>query len=70
MSVDPIKPEADERIDVHDDADVARWASRLCISPGELREAVAKVGSSATDVKRHLLTALLRSAKRRGDKHS
>jgi hypothetical protein len=70
MGTDPTKPEADERIDIHDDAQVARWAGRLCISPEELREAVAKVGSSVVDVKRHLLTALLRSGKKRGDPHS
>ena len=70
MTVDPTKPEADERIDIHDDAQVARWAGRLCISPEELRKAVAKVGSSVVDVKRHLLTALLRSGKKRGDPHS
>ena len=70
MTADPKKPEADERIDVNDDAEVARWASRLCISPEELREAVAKVGSSVVEVKRHVLTALLRSGKKRGDTHS
>jgi hypothetical protein len=70
MTAEPTKPEGDERIDIHDDAQVARWAGRLCISPEELREAVAKVGSSVVDVKRHLLTVLLRSGKKRGDPHS
>jgi uncharacterized protein DUF3606 len=70
MGEDPTKPEADEHIDIHDDAAVGRWASRLCTTPEALREAVAKVGSSVAEVKRHLLTALLRSGKKPGDKHS
>ena len=55
----------DERIDLADEAALARWAERLCCSPEDLRRAVEEVGPRVGDVKRHLFAALLRRCFRR-----
>ncbi|RZI91906.1 MAG: DUF3606 domain-containing protein [Variovorax sp.] len=43
-----------DRIDVQSDAALAEWAKRLDVSPDQLKEAVAAVGDSASDVEMHL----------------
>jgi hypothetical protein len=50
----------DERINIDDDADVARWAETLCTSPEELLEAIRVVGSDVLRVKGHLFMMLVR----------
>lgn len=50
----------DDRIDIADEAALARWAERLCCSRDDLRRAVEAVGPRLGDVKRYLFDALLR----------
>jgi hypothetical protein len=70
MSHEPTKSqgEDDQHIAVNDDAQIARWAHRLCTSPENLRQAIAAVGPLLRDVKRYLFAALLRDTHRRRDK--
>ena len=55
----------DERINIDDDADVARWAETLCTSPEALLEAIRAVGSDVLRVKGHLFMMLVRQHNRR-----
>jgi Protein of unknown function (DUF3606). len=55
----------DERINIDDDADVARWVQALCTSREELLAAVGAVGSDVLRVKGHLFTILVRRQNRR-----
>jgi hypothetical protein len=55
----------DERINIDDDAGVARWAQALCTSPEELLAAVRTVGSDVLRVKGHLFMMLVRHHNRR-----
>lgn len=41
-------------IDVQDDAAVHAWAEKLDVSAAQIRDAVAAVGSNASDVEEHL----------------
>ncbi|MFL6573405.1 MAG: DUF3606 domain-containing protein [Burkholderiales bacterium] len=50
----------DERINIDDHADVARWAEALCTSPEELVAAVRVVGCDVRRVKGHLFMVLVR----------
>ena len=61
------RAENDQRINVNDDAEMARWANSLCTSEETLREAIAAVGPRLDDVKRYMFAALLRKASRSGD---
>ena len=45
-----------KRIDVNDPNEVRNWAKSLGVSAEKLKEAVAKVGSSAEKVRAHLET--------------
>jgi hypothetical protein len=53
----------DERIDIDDHADVARWAEALCTSPEEVVAAIRAVGCEVRRVKGHLFMALVRRQK-------
>jgi hypothetical protein len=55
---DPVE----DRVDLRNEADVERWAHRLCTSPAELRRAVEAVGPGVEAVKRYLLVSLVRQA--------
>ena len=57
--------EDDQRINVDNDAEMARWANSLCTSVETLRQAVAAAGPQLKDVKRYVFAALLREASRR-----
>jgi hypothetical protein len=57
--------EDDQRINVDNDAEMARWANSLCTSVETLRRAIAAVGPQLNDVKRYVFDALLREARRR-----
>ena len=57
----------DQRINVDNDAEMARWANSLCTSVETLRQAIAAVGPQLKDVKRYVFDALLREARRRQD---
>ena len=54
-----------ERIDIDDDADVARWAQALCTTREELLAAVKIVGSDVLRVKGHLFVMLVRQQNRK-----
>jgi hypothetical protein len=56
----------DERINIDDEAEIARWAQALCTSPEELLAAVRVVGADVLRVKGHLFTMLVRQQNRRG----
>ena len=43
-----------DRIDVHNEQELARWAKKLDATPEQLREAVQAVGDKAADVEMHL----------------
>ena len=43
-----------ERIDLGDEAVVAKWSRKLDVSVEQLKEAVAAVGDGAADVEMHL----------------
>jgi hypothetical protein len=53
----------DERINIDDDADVARWAEALCTSPEEVVSAIRAVGCEVRRVKGHLFMVLVRGRK-------
>jgi len=55
----------DERINLDDEADVARWAQALCTSREELLAATRAVGSEVLRVKGYLFTMLVRRQKGR-----
>lgn len=57
----------DERINIDDDAEVARWAHALCTSPEELLAAVRVVGPDALRVKGQLFTMLVRRHGRKNE---
>jgi hypothetical protein len=65
MTDDPgLPPQSDdERINIDDEADVARRAEELCTTPEELRAAVQAVGPRVGTVKGYLLMALVRRRK-------
>ena len=50
----------DERINIDDADEVARWAQALCTTPEELRAAISVVGSDVHRVKGYLFTMLVR----------
>jgi hypothetical protein len=50
----------DQRVNVDDVSEVARWADFLCASPEQLRKAIEVVGPQISNVKRYLFVALLR----------
>jgi L-asparaginase II len=50
----------DQRVNVDDASEVARWADLLCTSPEQLRKAIAVVGPQISNVKRYLFVALVR----------
>jgi uncharacterized protein DUF3606 len=56
--------EDDQRINVDDDAEIARWAHRLCTSEENVRQAIAAVGPELKQVKRYVFGTLLREASR------
>jgi hypothetical protein len=56
----PSRHSDDQRINIDDAADVARWAQALCTSPEELVAAVRVVGSDVLRVKGHLFMMLVR----------
>jgi hypothetical protein len=56
----------DERINIEDDADVARWAETLCTSPQEVAAAARAVGCEVRRVKGYLFTVLVRRQRGRG----
>jgi len=62
MTADPnaSRQSDDERINIDDDADVARWTHALCTSREELLAAVSAVGSDVLRVKGHLFMMLVR----------
>ena len=49
-----------DRIDIRDEAEVERWARRLCTCPNDLKAAIALVGPVVRDVKGHLFVALVK----------
>jgi hypothetical protein len=67
MTADPnaSRRSDDERINIDDDADVARWAQALCTSPAELLAAVRVVGSDVLRVKGYLFMMLVRQHNQR-----
>ncbi|RCW69511.1 DUF3606 domain-containing protein [Pseudorhodoferax soli] len=52
-SLEPSTP-GPERIEVGSDEALRGWATRLDVSPEQIREAVEKVGDLASDVELHL----------------
>ena len=42
------------RINIHEDYELRDWAKKFNVTPEKLKEAVAKVGTSAEAVKKHL----------------
>ena len=50
----PTGPSAGPTINVQDEAVVQLWAAKLDASPAQIRDAVAAVGSNASDVEEHL----------------
>lgn len=48
------------RIDIDDDADVERWARRLCTRAQDVRAAVAAVGPVVRDVQGYLFVELVK----------
>ena len=67
MTADPnaSRQSDDERINIDDDADVARWAQALCTSREELLAAVGAVGSDVLRVRGHLFVMLVRQHNQR-----
>jgi hypothetical protein len=55
----------DEKINIDDDADLARWAQALCTTREELLAAVRLAGSEVLRVKGHLFTMLVRQQSRK-----
>jgi hypothetical protein len=47
-------PAEADHIDTGSEEALQRWAKRLDVSPDQIRDAVAKVGSLASDVELHL----------------
>ncbi len=43
-----------ERIDIHDEHEVRKWAMSLKVTPEQLKAAVSKVGTSADQVRQYL----------------
>ena len=56
MSHDKIKtaPQDASKINIHEDYEVRYWTKRFGVTPEQLREAVAKVGTSAAAVETEL----------------
>ncbi len=54
MASTPSPAGAEERIDPDDAEDCAAWAGKLDVSPDQLQQAVAAVGTLAADVEMHL----------------
>jgi hypothetical protein len=56
MADDPTKKGSADRsrINVNEAHEVAYWTKTLGVSEGQLREAVKKVGVSASEVRQHL----------------
>jgi hypothetical protein len=69
VSNEPASPPAqdDQRINVDDDAEIARWAHLLCTSEETVRQAIAAVGPQLKEVKRYVFGVLLRNVSRPDD---
>lgn len=50
------RPQDAKRINVHEEYELREWSAKFGVSADELKEAVKKVGTSASAVEKHVST--------------